>query len=451
MKSIAYSVLAVSVGIACMSGLAAMKQLPPKLDPVVSTFNVQVFEVQPADLQEIIIGYGTVRAEHDVTVSAQVTGQVATISQYLKVGESVEGPSFTFIQNDKTFGSQESSGDELVWIDRKVYVEHQAAADTAVAEAEAEQASLKQEETNNTRLLNKATADYQIALREHKKAIELEADGSITQSQLAKSELDLQRYQQAKILYQNTHDLFPKKRDQLAKRIERLNGELKLATIEVDRTIVRPPFSGILSEVMTEKGQYVTAGAPLFRVTNVDKVEIAIPLHAEEFLKVATLIDAEKQPLVRLAENESAPARWTGRVVRIAPEADSVTRTLAVYVEVDNTKQSVPLLPGTFVQARIDGPILENAVVVPRDAILGFERNQGSVLVAKSETPVRQTIQISRRIEGLALVEGLVAGDQVVMSNLDVLTADSKIVVQQIFTLEQELAGQFTVRFASPE
>jgi RND family efflux transporter MFP subunit len=435
---------------ACFGGLAAMKELPPKREPIAKTFNVQVFNVQEADLQEVVVGFGTVKAEHDTVVSAQVAGQIANISQQLKVGADVGGPSFKFIQTDKQVGSQEPYGDQLIWIDRSVYVERQSAADTAIAEAEAMQANLKQEDANNTKLLDKATHDYQIALREHKKTIGLEADGSLTKSQLAKSELDLQQYEQAKIQYENMRDLFPKKRYQLTKQIERLNAELKLTTIDVDRTIVRPPFSGILSEVMAEKGQYVTVGAPLFRVTNIDKVEVAVPLHSEDFIKIALLVKAGQQPIVHLAENESAPARWTGRVVRVAPEADSQTRTLSVFVEIDNTQQSLPLLPGSFVQARIDGPILTDSTVVPRDAILGFSRDTGSVLIANGETIKRQPVEINRRLEGLAIVGGLNNGDQIIMSNLDVLNDSSRIVVQQTRSLESELNDQFTVRIASP-
>ena len=450
LRSTAYCVISMVLGLGSFVLLAAMRQPPPKLDPVAKSFNVQVFEVQPADLQEVVVGFGTVRAEHDVQVSAQVAGQIANVSRHLKVGEKVEGPSFKFIQTDDQVGSQESSGDQLIWIDREVYVERKSAADTAIAETVAQLEKLKQEEANNTKLLNQATRDFEITFREHKKAVELEASGSITESQLAKSELDLQRYEQAKLQLENMRDLFPKQRDQLTKQIERLNTDLKLAAINVERTIVRPPFSGILSEVLVEEGKYVNVGEPLFRVTNIDKVEIAIPLHAEEFAKIAVLIQANQQPLVQLAENETAPTRWNGKVVRVAPEADLQTRTLSVFVEVDNTQQSLPLLPGVFVQARIDGPVLPDSVVVPRDAILGFERSEGTVLLADGTGTKRRKIGIARRLEGLAIVVGLDPGDRVIMSNLDVLSDTSKIVVQQTRTLESELAEQFTVRIAKP-
>lgn len=445
-RSVTYCAIALALGVSCYGLLAGLKQEPPQQTPKPKSFNVEVYDVQPADLQEVIVGFGTVRAEHDVEVSAQVAGQIASISQLLKVGEKVTGPPI-----DSTDAAAESLAtviDDLISIDGKVYAERRSAAGTAIAEAQAQQATLQQEEANNQKLLTKTNSDYKIASREHAKMVELQADGSITESQLAKSELDLQRYEQSKIQVENTHDLFPKRRNQLTRQIERLQSELQLATIDVDRTIVRPPFPGVLSEVWAEKGKYVMVGDPLFRITNIDTVEIAVPLHNSDFAKIALLVVANQQPVVRLAENESSEVRWVGKVVRVAPEANRTTRTLSVFVEVDNTQQSLPLLPGSFVQARIDGPILQDQFVVPREAVLGFERSRGSVVLAANESTKRRSIVISRRLEGLAIVEGLKAGDKVVMSNLDVINDQSKIQVLQTHTLADEIAAQFTVRIA---
>lgn len=427
-------------GGAGFAGLASLREDPPRREVEEKVLNVEVYEVQPADLLEIVSGFGTVVAEREVTYSALVAGEVDSVSQRLKVGENVSGPEF--IPNDPVTvtPSHQEQGDVLLAIDPEVYHEQLTQADSAIAEVQAELQTLAQEEKNSSRLLATATRNLNTAKADHERMLKLAQDGTVTENQLSFSELELRRYERVFIEQDNLQSLFPARRHQLTKRQERLTVEKKLAAINVRRTEVRPPFSGVLTEVMVEKGQYVQPGTPLFRLTRIEKVEIAVPLHATDFAKIAELVLAGEQPRVELAENEVAKARWTGRVVRISAEADTTTRTMDVFVEVDNRENTVPLLPGTFVQARMRGPVLRNTVVVPRGAVSGGEVESGLVYLARDGCAVGVPVKLSRRLEGQAFIsDGLVAGDRVVLTNLDVIGDGSKIETQAVRTVEQEL------------
>jgi RND family efflux transporter MFP subunit len=228
--------------------------------------------------------------------------------------------------------------------------------------------------------------------------------------------------------------------------LDRLQTEKKLASIDVRRTEVRAPFSGVLTEVHVEKGQYVQPGTPLYRVTQIDAVEIAVPLHPLDFAKLAELVLAGEQPEVELAENEVASSRWTGRVVRISPEADTSTRTIDVFVEVANKDVAVPLLPGSFVQARIEGPILNDVMVIPRAAIIGNASGTTRVFVERDGKAVEVPVEVSRRLEAQAFISsGLTPGDRVVMTNLDAVSNGSHIAVQSTTTPAESLSDGQTL------
>ncbi|MED5446879.1 MAG: hypothetical protein VYA62_01555, partial [Planctomycetota bacterium] len=98
-----------------------------------------------------------------------------------------------------------------------------------------------------------------------------------------------------------------------------------------------------------------------------------------------TVLDAGEGPLVDLATEETGAASWKGRVVRLAPEIDERTRTGRAFVVVENSRQSQPLVPGTFVHARITGLQHGRAVVIPRDAISVDNRGREFVWVARAE------------------------------------------------------------------
>ena len=96
----------------------------------------------------------------------------------------------------------------------------------------------------------------------------------------------------------------------------------------------------------------------------------------------------------------------------------------------------MPLLPGSFVQARIDGPILRDEVVIPRSAVVGSEPGSTRVFVERNGLVVETPITVVRRLEGQAFVSaGLEPGDRVVLTNLDALSDKARVEVQATVTI----------------
>jgi multidrug efflux pump subunit AcrA (membrane-fusion protein) len=187
------------------------------------------------------------------------------------------------------------------------------------------------------------------------------------------------------------------------------------------------------------------------RLTDPQRVEIPLSLTLSDYLAIAALRSAGRQVRVELAENETVEPRWFSdplEDLRQAPEASERTRTVKIYTEVDNRQQEIALLPGTFVHARIAGPVFSSAIVIPRDALV-----EGAVFVAvpadiaSEGTESDQVLQIStlnsqpstlnpswfarverrpvtagRTLQSLVLIEdGLAPGEWIVTTNLDVI------------------------------
>jgi multidrug efflux pump subunit AcrA (membrane-fusion protein) len=156
-----------------------------------------------------------------------------------------------------------------------------------------------------------------------------------------------------------------------------------------------------------------------------------------DFARIQELIQRKERPRVWLL-HESTGNSWNGVVERVSPEADELTRTATVYVVVDNTDKAKPLLPKNHVVARIEGPMHEGLIVLPRDAI-----RDNRVFVAKNNHVELRTIKIKRTLQNLAIIEsGLSAGDQVVMTNLDVIHEGANIQIRLHHNLNEELDGQ---------
>lgn len=433
----AVCVVVLAAGSGIFAGLAALKKPPAKKEPPRQVFNVTVFEVEATDLREVITGFGTVVAEHEVEYSAQVGGEIVEISPLLKVGTKVKAAPES--------GSKPS--DPLLIIDPEVYVDQLAQAENALAEARAQQELLAGQKANNARLVAQAERDEIDAKAEFDRARANFEGKTITESAFTQARLEFNRYHNALLQLQNEATLFPAQEKTLAQQILSLETKVKLAGIDVGHTRIRPPFSGVLSEVNVEKGQLVKAGSPLFRVTNLDTVEIAVPMHALDAAKIHERLKSGDQPTAQIAVNETTTSLWTGVVTRIAPRADEKTRTIDVFVEVTNEPGAIPLLPGTFVQARIDGPILKNVIAIPRDAVLGSHPEIGRLFVVRDGRAKSRTVQIIRRLEGMAFIGNEASpGEQILLTNLDVVQDGSEVAVQGQRSLNEELAEQTTLR-----
>ena len=437
LKSVLLSMLVLAAGAAASYGLSQLRQPPELKAPSDRKYNVEVYSVHPVDLREIINAFGTARPEKEVVLSAQVAGEVSETHPQLKVGVSVKSH---HADPEAVEGANRYAGDLLVRIDPSSYEERVAAARHRLAEDQSELRRIEQEETNLDRVYEKIVADWEDSQREYQKMVSLREKGVTTDSDLRRAQMELRQYEKAKIQSNNERDLLPLRREQTQRRIESHTTDLKLSELDLARTFVRPPFDGVLSTVHVERGQYVRIGEPLLTITAVAEVEIPLSVTLDDYAKLLPNVLERQYPTVELAENETAKPRWTGHVVRVSPKADEQTRTATVFIRVDNTTQVTPLLPGTFVHARVDGPILKQVQAVPRDAILG-----GKAFVERDGKIEKRSVVVNRMLHGLALIEsGLDAGDRIVLTNLDVLYDGATVSAPIARTLAEELARQRT-------
>ena len=480
--SLALIVLAIGFSGAVFSMLARLKKPAAEREAVERIYTVEVFNVETSDMLPLISAYGTARSDREVVISAQVTGIVVDIHDDLKVGLAVKGPSVgapTYGEPAEMAGAALSPfggpaealletihlGDLMVRIDPRTYIERVRQARNRLVEDSVLLKQLEQEEKNNARLLTRAEADFETFKKEVDRIKDLRRRNSATDSQIANAEIQLRGFEMSVLKLEDQQVLFPIRRDQVEEQRITHQAELDLAELDLVATEVRPAFSGLLSEVFVEQGQLVRTGDPLVRVTDVSKVEIPLSVRVEDYSRIEPLVRSGEGAIVEFSESTTGETKWHGRIVRVSPEVDEMTRTVMVYAIVDNrdeqNRSMAPLLSGTFVHARIHAPIIRQIQIVPRDAILrgglyvisNIEdvEDDGSDKAKKRGRVERRSIKVVRNFGSLSAVEtsttGIdrLAGDEpVVLTNLDVINTDSKVewVVEDSKDLRQEIGAQ---------
>ncbi|MCA9038158.1 MAG: efflux RND transporter periplasmic adaptor subunit [Planctomycetaceae bacterium] len=403
-----------------------------------TVYNVDAFEVQPVTFTELLTAFGTSVADREVVVAAQVSGEVVEIHPSLKVGQAVSAGAAIGADGGT---NQPISGDLLLKIDQRDFQQRVEQTKASIAGIQTEIEQLSQQKMNAERQLALARQDLQTLQDDYDRVKTLRDRGAGLATDLTRSLLELRRYQDTIVQLENQISLHPHQLEAARQRLTAAEADLKRANNDLLRTEVVPPFSGVLSEVMVEQGQYVRNGEPLVRIVDSSRIEIPVSLGLEDYLLIQDAVESGHPPEAWLAENETAPARWKGYVVRVSPTADASSRTIEVFIEVINSDQDTPLLPGTFVFARINGPRFDNALIIPRESIV-----EDTVFVVNNSSDKgighaeKKHLKTGRRLQSLVVVhEGLKAGDRVVMTNLDVIQSGTGILPQQTISPMDEI------------
>jgi RND family efflux transporter MFP subunit len=422
--------------------LYAQKPTVQEKEAESSRLNVDVYSVESMGFQELLSGFGTVRADREVILAAQVSGEIIDVHPQLEVGYQVTaGKLITTPANP----SVQRAADQLLKIDPRDYEQRVEQAANRIAELNTEIAQLKVQKKNVDRQVAKGGAVLKTLSEEYERLKKAVVRKVGTPSDLNKALLEVQRYNDTLIQLDNQSASIPLQIEAAQQRLLTSESEKRRAENDLQRTLITPPFDGVLSEVFVEQGQYVQAGEPLVRLTDLSIVEIPVALSFEDFLQLQQEMEGGRRPEVALAENESVENVWHGYVVRTSPEADAGSRTVQVFVEVFNTDDQPPMLPGAFVHARIDGRRYEQEKVflIPRECVV-----DGSVYMVDADDIVRQrTVQLGRRLQSLVMVtDGIDSGDRLVLTNLDIVEDGTEVSVHSSTTALDEIeSSQITV------
>jgi RND family efflux transporter MFP subunit len=177
------------------------------------------------------------------------------------------------------------------------------------------------------------------------------------------------------------------------------------------RHTLRAPFAGVVARRLTDVGEWVSRGTPVFELVATDRVRLDIQAPQERFASI--LEDAS----VRVYSDSLRGDTLPGRIVARVPVSDPTARTFLVRVLVEDSEGR--LLPGTSATAVIGLPGSKDALVVPRDALLRYPDGTYSVFALREvegrSTVVERPVKLGRKGTEVEILEGIEPGDRVVV------------------------------------
>lgn len=391
-------VLPVLVLMAAIAGFIAMGALKPT----------------PEEKEEVVKAIPVLTAntsQQDVTLSVDVQGEVqprTRINLVPQVGGLITYMSPKFIE-----GGHFNKGDLLVRIEPTEF-------DLRVTQARAEVA---QAETQ----LSRETSESLVARQDWQ---ELGRSGD-------PSPLSLREPQMA----------------EAKARLASANARLAEAELQLKRTSLYAPFTGRVTIRHIDQGEFVSAGTRLGEIYSTDVMDVRLPMTNEDLRRAGLTLGFEASKNnpglpVKLSANVAGRySQWSGRIVRTDSHFETGTRVLYAYAEVEDpfgkgSDEGIPLAPGIFVNAAVEGQKLSGALLIPRSALRGEDK----VYIAnRDETLSIKTVSvISSNRDQAILGNGLTSGDTVITSPIRGVADGMKIEVvkpTKTAALETSLEG----------
>lgn len=189
------------------------------------------------------------------------------------------------------------------------------------------------------------------------------------------------------------------------------NAALSLLQLQIARSVVRAPFSGIVGQRFVSVGDYVTTATPLLTLQTVDPQRAVIEVPERH----ATSLRQGQNVEFTVA---AAPGRtFVARVDFIDPLVKSTNRTITVKGLAPNRDRL--LKPGMFVEARLATATRANAIVIPEDAVQPLRTANIAWVVDKGKAS-RRVVQLGVRSAGyVEVTSGVSAGEAVVVGGLE--------------------------------
>lgn len=211
--------------------------------------------------------------------------------------------------------------------------------------------------------------------------------------------------------------------------LQAANADLENARLQLSRTRVLAPFTGRVRTKASDMGQFVTPGSRLGRIFSTDTVEVRLPFTDADMAKIDLPIAFvasnrdEATPVVLSAVIGGVRQQWDGLIMRTEATYDTQSRALFAIAEVSDpygagkSVNGVPIAPGLFVDAYVDGKIFPNAIVIPRDGLR--VEDEIYTVDGKGQASIRKVVVLDATPERAVIASGVEAGELVVLSPME--------------------------------
>jgi membrane fusion protein (multidrug efflux system) len=197
--------------------------------------------------------------------------------------------------------------------------------------------------------------------------------------------------------------------DQVLTELSTLEAEAALLQAQLEKTLIRAPFTGQLGLRQISEGSYLSPGMPIVSLVRIQPVKLNFSVPE----RYAPYINNGHEVSFTVENN---PGKFTASIYAIEPRIDSKTRSLPVRALYANSDKKI--VPGSFARVIIPLVSKKETLQVKAEALIP-EMGTHKIFVYRNGTAQAVNVITGLRTESaVEIVSGLQSGDTVITTGL---------------------------------
>ena len=194
--------------------------------------------------------------------------------------------------------------------------------------------------------------------------------------------------------------------------VEQLNANIRAVDVQLDKSVLKAPYSGKISQRLLDEGSTAVATQPILRIVESEHLEAWIGLPVE----IATAVSKSKKQELLINNHEIVATK-----LRLIPELNSSTRTQTVIFELpsEESTSSAGIVPGQIVRISLKQTMSTDGFWVPSTSLVQSSKGLWSVFVVElvdgEQKVARRDVEVIENSGNRSLVRGtLSAGEKLI-------------------------------------
>lgn len=249
------------------------------------------------------------------------------------------------------------------------------------------------------------------------------------QATLAKANADLARYKPlvaADAISQQEYDAAVTAKRSAEAGVKSAQAAIKSAGISLNRSRITAPISGFIGQSKVSEGTLLNSGdtTVLATIQQTNPMYVNVTQSASEVMKLrqqvaeGKLLAANGAIAVDIKFDDGTVYPEKGRLLFADPTVNKTTGQITLRAAIPNDRNI--LMPGLYVRVLMEQVAVDNAFVVPQQAVTRGSQDTVMVVNDKSEMEARVVTVAQQQGSNWVITDGLKDGDKVVVEGTSI-------------------------------
>lgn len=202
-------------------------------------------------------------------------------------------------------------------------------------------------------------------------------------------------------------------------QLHNIQANIKVLNAQIDKTVIRAPFSGELGLRVVSPGAYVTPQTLIGTLQQTDKVKIdfTVPESYASIIKKGDVIHVHSNASEEMLE---------ATISAIEPQINAVTRNIKVRAFLNKGL----IAPGAFVKVVMNQQ--RQSIMVPSNAIIP-DAISSQLVVARNNKAIFTNVETGMRNESMVeIVSGVNPGDSIIVTGMLFVRPNAPIQIRKV-------------------